>query len=141
MEKGGDGRSIAASAVTLVAGFSSPVKPNTGPAAAGVFGTRVMLMALFSGYLCPGVFRARSDLLEHPQRGAAGRGAAACVHCPWIYLALAGQRLTGEAEHRGLLNRGVRRSDGQLGLRQVFGRVPGRPGFLPLSSRSAWSPG
>ena len=41
-EKGGDGPSIAASAVTLVAGFNSPVKPNTGPTGTGVFGARMI---------------------------------------------------------------------------------------------------
>ena len=35
VEKGGDGRSISASAVTLIAAFSSPVKPNTGGSGSG----------------------------------------------------------------------------------------------------------
>ena len=34
--------SISASAVTLVAGFNSPVKPNTGPPGTGVFGARMI---------------------------------------------------------------------------------------------------
>ena len=34
--------SIAASSVTLVAGFNSPVKPNTGPTGTGVFGARMI---------------------------------------------------------------------------------------------------
>ena len=34
--------SISASSVTLVAGFNSPVKPNTGPTGTGVFGARMI---------------------------------------------------------------------------------------------------
>ena len=37
-EKGGDGMSISASSVTLISGFSSPVKSDAGWPEAGVFG-------------------------------------------------------------------------------------------------------
>ena len=73
--------------VSLVLGFLLAVvftsklpESDVGPVVAYFLPRDVRDVADDRGICGPGVFRARSDLLQHPQRGSAGRRAGACVH-------------------------------------------------------------